>query len=155
MSYFEELRKHVGTKPLILPGAAVIIRDQEGRVLLQERYELEGYWDLPGGLMELGESFEETARREIFEETGRSLGELEFIDILSGKDYYVVCPNGDEVYSITAIYGTISFSGKLRIDYVESRDMRFFPIHDLPAGILPSTRQFIYKFSRKKSLQQE
>lgn len=61
MEYYKFLRQYVGTKPLILPGSVVIIGNGKGEVLLQKRPE--GRWGLPGGLMELGESFEEVAKK--------------------------------------------------------------------------------------------
>jgi 8-oxo-dGTP pyrophosphatase MutT (NUDIX family) len=51
--------------------------------------------------MELGESVEETGRRELFEETGITVGKLNLIDIFSGSEYFVKCANGDEFYSVT------------------------------------------------------
>ncbi len=50
MEYYKFLRQYVGTQPLILPGSVVIIRNEQGEVLLQKRPE--GKWGLPGGLME-------------------------------------------------------------------------------------------------------
>jgi len=49
---------------------AVVIRD--GRVLLVKRAKEpgRGYWAIPGGVVELGESLREAAEREIMEETG-------------------------------------------------------------------------------------
>lgn len=68
MNYVKDLRELVGNRPLILPGAVAIILNDQNEVLLQHR--IDGGWGLPGGLMELGESLEETARREVKEETG-------------------------------------------------------------------------------------
>lgn len=53
MEYYKELRKYVGHRPIILPGSVVIIVNDIGEILLQERND--GSWGLPGGLMNLGE----------------------------------------------------------------------------------------------------
>ena len=69
MGYILELRKTLGSRPLIMAGAGVILINKNGEVLLQKRSD-NGCWDYPAGSMELGESFEECARREVLEETG-------------------------------------------------------------------------------------
>lgn len=53
-----------------LLGAAAIIRDAEGRVLLVKHTYGKLNWDLPGGAVEADESVEGTAVREVVEETG-------------------------------------------------------------------------------------
>ena len=50
MEYYKELRRFVGHRPLILPGAVVIIINGNGEILLQEREN--NFWGLPGGLMD-------------------------------------------------------------------------------------------------------
>ncbi len=51
-------------------------------LLLQQRSD-NGRWGLPGGFMELEESIEDTARREVWEETGLRLGAMELFGIYS------------------------------------------------------------------------
>ena len=58
-------------------GVAVVVND--GRVLLvKQRRHYGTHWELPGGYWEAGESLEETAAREVLEETGIEIavGEL-------------------------------------------------------------------------------
>ena len=53
--------------------AACIVRDQSGRVLMAERRADQlsgGYWEIPGGKIEPGESAVAAAARELMEETG-------------------------------------------------------------------------------------
>ncbi len=53
--------------------AACIVRDSRGRVLLAERTARQvgaGYWELPGGKIDAGESAADAAARELQEETG-------------------------------------------------------------------------------------
>ena len=88
LGYIEELRKVVGTRPLILVGgSAIIILNDNQEVLLQYRSDTYD-WGVPGGGMELGETTEETARRELFEETGLNAKIMQFIGVLSGKEVY-------------------------------------------------------------------
>jgi 8-oxo-dGTP diphosphatase len=50
-------------------SVAGIVIDDENRVLLIQRRD-NGHWEPPGGVLELGETFEEGVRREVLEETG-------------------------------------------------------------------------------------
>lgn len=59
-NYIMELRKQVGTRPLIMAGACVLLCSEQ-QLLLQRRTD-NGCWGLPGGSMELGETLEEVAK---------------------------------------------------------------------------------------------
>lgn len=62
----------------------VIVRNSEGKLLALRRSATDTNrpltWDLPGGQLEEGEQLEESARREIREETGIEVGDLTLID---------------------------------------------------------------------------
>jgi ADP-ribose pyrophosphatase YjhB (NUDIX family) len=145
MSYIQELRALVGHRPLILVGAVVMIFDEHQRLLLQHRNE-DNLWDLPGGFMEVGETTEETARREIQEETGLEIGKMTLFKVCSGKDFIYECPNGDQVVSVALVYMTNDVRGKLRADGSEGSEVSFFPIDRLPDEMLPQVRQIIQDF---------
>ncbi|MCT4544460.1 MAG: NUDIX hydrolase [Vallitalea sp.] len=129
--YIFELRKLVGHKPIILSTAGAIVLDKYDRVLLQHRYDND-LWGLPGGVIELGELVEDAATREVFEETGLIVDNLKLFNIYSGPNQHYIYPNGDEVYYICIIYYTRTFKGQRQIDGVESKDVKFFDINNLP-----------------------
>lgn len=133
MEYFKYLRQYVGHKPIILPGSVVIIVNEQSEVLLQKRHD--GYWGLPGGLMDLGESFEEVAKREVFEETGLVVENLKLLSVRSGEEYFLKVANGDELYPATAVYYTNDVSGDMKVDYNESEKMQYFPPVELPQNL--------------------
>ncbi|MBB5147970.1 NUDIX hydrolase [Ureibacillus thermosphaericus] len=141
MEYYKFLRQYVGTKPLILPGSVVIICNEKGEVLLQKRPE--GRWGLPGGLMELGESFEEVAEREVREEIGLEIRNLKLLHVFSGKEFYTKTPNGDEFYSVTAVFYTNEFEGTLQCQPSETLEVRFFKRNNLPENMVGSHRRFV------------
>jgi 8-oxo-dGTP pyrophosphatase MutT (NUDIX family) len=147
MGYVEDLRKIVGHIPLIFVGAVVIIINDENKILLQKRmHHPVGRYGLPGGLMELGESTEETACREVYEETGLTVGNLNLIDVFSGKEHFIKTPNGDEFYVVVTAYWTKEFSGSLSINDKESKSLEFININELPENIPLSHKDIIMKY---------
>ncbi|MGI5403824.1 NUDIX domain-containing protein [Streptomyces sp. CA-135486] len=78
---------YIASLPRILAGAAALIRDDQGRVLLVEPNYREG-WVLPGGTVESdqGETPRQAARRETLEEIGLDLelGALLAVDWVPG-----------------------------------------------------------------------
>ena len=133
MGYVEELRRLIGTRPLILVGAGVLVFDPQDRLLLLRRND-NGHWAVPGGMMEPGETLEETARREAREEAGIMIGRLDFLKIYSGPEFYYRYPNGDGVHNVSAVFVSHEFSGELATDS-EGCDPGFFPLHALPQPI--------------------
>ena len=131
MSYILELRKLVGHRPLISAGSTCLILDSQNRVLLQHRTDTHT-WGVIGGSSELGESLEETATREAFEEAGVIVHELEFLKVLSGREYFFEYPNGDQIYITGAIYISRNWSGTPKADGLEGSEVRFFALDELP-----------------------
>jgi 8-oxo-dGTP pyrophosphatase MutT (NUDIX family) len=78
---------YIASLPRILAGAAALIRDDQGRVLVVEPNYREG-WVLPGGTVESdeGETPRQAARRETLEEIGLDLqlGALLAVDWVPG-----------------------------------------------------------------------
>ena len=60
MSYIAWLRGKVGSRKIFLVFGTVVLRDENGRILLQRRSDFD-FWGLPGGVMELGEDIEACA----------------------------------------------------------------------------------------------
>lgn len=125
--------------PFIQTGAAIIIRNEEGQILLQERTD-RNKWGLPGGCQDLGEDLRVTAVREAFEETGIKLdpNEIELIDTLSGESRKNSYPNGDIVYNNTSLYlADISMidASELKGDS-ETKRLRFFNPNEVPENLM-------------------
>jgi 8-oxo-dGTP diphosphatase len=75
----EEPRRYP-TRPFLGVGALIF---EDGKLLLVERAKepLQGYWSLPGGIVEAGEKLEEAIRREVLEETGLEIDPLSMFEI--------------------------------------------------------------------------
>jgi ADP-ribose pyrophosphatase YjhB (NUDIX family) len=67
-------------RPLIGIGALIF---QRGRILMAQRGKepLRGWWSLPGGALETGETLDEGVRREVLEETGLVVEPLRVFEI--------------------------------------------------------------------------
>jgi len=108
----------------------------DGELLLQRRRD-NGCWGYAGGSVEPSERAEDTARRELFEETGLLADALELITAFSGPDAYYRYPNGDEVYNIDVVFCCTRYHGELKADSREVTELCFFPPDRLPEPLSP------------------
>ena len=133
------LDERINHIPFIQTGAAIIIRNENEQILLQERTD-RNMWGLPGGCQDLGEDLRVTAIREAFEETGIKLdpNELILIDTLSGESRKNSYPNGDIVYNNTSLYlADISLvdANNLKGDS-ETKRLQFFYPEEVPENLM-------------------
>ena len=133
------LDERINHLPFIQTGAAIIIRNEKNKILLQERTD-RNKWGLPGGCQELGENLRATAGREAYEETGITLNpnSLELIDTLSGESRKNSYPNGDIVYNNTSLYlADISniTEENLKGDS-ETKKLKFFNLNEVPENLM-------------------
>ena len=82
--YIKELRDKMGHQTLLIPHSVVVLLNENNEVLLEERSD-DGYFDFPGGAIDLKETMEEAAKRELYEETGITAIELELVKVYSGE----------------------------------------------------------------------
>lgn len=136
MDYINGLRKQIGNQPLIMVGSTVLVLDARKRLLMMKRSD-SGNWGVPGGAMELGETTEETARRELLEETGLEVDELSLFGVFSGKELYYRYPSGEEVYNVSIVYLARDAHGTVQLFDGEHYDFQFFDLEKLPENISP------------------
>lgn len=131
MGYIMNLRKYVGHEPLIGVGATTLVFNDKNELLLNLRTDT-NTWGIPGGSMELNETIEETAIRELKEEAGISADKLELVSVLSGKDYYFEYPNGDKMCTVIILFKVLNYTGNIKVSDNESKQLKFFALNDLP-----------------------
>lgn len=144
-SYIMNLRKIVGHRPLLQVGASVIVVDAENRVLLQLRSD-NHCWGYAGGSVELDEVVEETAKRELYEETGLIAQRMELFGVFSGPDTHYVYPNGDEVSNVDVVYVCREYTGELHCQPGEVDELRFFRLDEIPENVSPPIRRPLMKW---------
>ena len=73
-------------QPIISIGALIVCK---GQILLEKRKNepSKGKWSIPGGVVELGERLEKTVIREVKEETGLTIANVELVDVINSVTY--------------------------------------------------------------------
>jgi len=128
-------------------GVGAVVTKQDNILLVKRRFEPSaGYWSLPGGHLEPGETLEEAVLRELLEETGlvgrnpKLLAVTEYIclnDIGLPKYHYVIID-----------FLIKDFKGELRLNE-ESDDIGFFSIDNaLNLKLSISTRKLLNLIKR-------
>lgn len=144
-SYVSTLLTNMKELPVIGCSAGVIIMNELNEILLVHRSDNDT-WGVPGGWLELGETVEEAARREIFEETGLTLGNVKFLGVYSGKKMHHVYPNGKQVFFVTNVFVSKDYSGNAIEDGTETKEISFFHVDNLPPVLNPPCKTILSDF---------
>ena len=128
--YIKWIRSHVGHEKIMLVHAGGCIFNDREEVLLQRRGDCD-QWGFPGGTVELGETPQMAAVREVKEETGLDVQVGDLIGIYT--DFDVVCSNGDQFQSILIAYELTVTGGELFCDQKETKELKYFSLTDVPA----------------------
>lgn len=149
MGYIMDLRKVVGHRPLIMPCGTLIITDGNDNFLLQKRVD-DGMWALHGGSIELNESAEDAMKREVKEELGLNITNYKLLNVYSGKEYYHIYPNKDEVSCIDIVYVSIYDGSSITLQESEVSEVRWFNYHELPEDMFLNNRKYIEDYMNSK-----
>ena len=145
MDYMLELRKLVGHRPLIMVGATMLLLNQDNELLMMKRTD-NLCWGVPGGSIELGETFEECVKRETLEETGIIVELMELVGVHSGEELHYTYPNGDEVYMFSAVYWSRIEGACVQLDLAEHSEYGFFKLDHLPEEVSPPIKPILRDF---------
>lgn len=118
-------------------GTCTVILDDSGRILMEQRSDC-GWWGIPGGKLDAGETLAEGAAREALEETGLQIEITGFLGVFSDPRRRTVRypDNGDLRHLVDATVLARPRSGTLSIS-PESRDLRWFAPENLPLNTVP------------------
>lgn len=143
MDYVKYIREKVGHSQIILNYAGCIVLNEAGEILLQKRRDCGG-WGFLGGVAELGESLEEAAVREAFEESGLNVK----VDSLFGvySKYFNEYPNGDKVQTILTMFLAHAEGGELSEQNNETVDLRYFSPDKVPELFIDQHRDILADF---------
>lgn len=116
-------------RPEVTADVVVITKEEETKVLLIQRgFEpYKGCWALPGGFMEMDETTEACAIRELEEETGLRLADMKQIGAYSKVD------RDPRARTITIAYLTIVDEPLPVMGLDDAAKAEWFPINSLPA----------------------
>jgi 8-oxo-dGTP pyrophosphatase MutT (NUDIX family) len=146
-SYLGQLRALAGARPLLCPCVRVILERPDGAILLHARADFTGMWGLPGGHIEIGESAEQAARREVHEETGLTPAALHAFGHSSNPAVETVTlPNGHICHYHALLFHCSAFDGELRADPTESPVLRWVHLDGEMPPMMPHVRATVRAF---------
>ena len=142
--YFRQLRSKLGHSLLLVPSVAAVIRDEQGRVLLQEKSAWEG-WSLPAGAIEPGETPVEALRREVHQETGLVVEPREILGVFGGTRFRYKYANGDLVEYTVALYRCDVIGKEAPSLDPQPQSLRHFGPAELPPLVLPYPEELLFR----------
>ncbi len=132
-------------KDYIGVGCGAFIINDKGELLLQLRNKApeKEYWSIPGGRVELFETFEEAVKREVKEETGV---EVEIISLLGICDHII---KNEERHWVSPSYLCKIVEGEPQIlEPTKHLDVKWFSLDKLPEKITITTKDAIRNYKK-------
>jgi 8-oxo-dGTP pyrophosphatase MutT (NUDIX family) len=118
-NYIQQIRSKLGSDQFIHPAARIIVENNIGQILIIERVD-NGQVGIPAGALEENETIEACIIREVKEETGLTIVDLEVIGISSNPTTESVeYPNGDKIQYFTVEFYSKSWSGAIKVEDTE------------------------------------
>jgi 8-oxo-dGTP pyrophosphatase MutT (NUDIX family) len=133
--YYKTLRERIGSSLLLTPGVSAVVRDELGRILLQQGHD--DSWSLPAGAIEPGESPSVAIIREVLEETGLRVRPRAIAAVMGGAACRVRYPNGDQVEYVVTVFDCEIIAGDLITSNDETKTLVYFARDDMPVLSLP------------------
>ena len=115
----------------LVVGSSAVVVDAEGRILLQRRSD-SGNWALPGGAMDIGETFAQSVVREVKEETGFDVRIERIVGIYSDPGHVFAYDDGEVRQEFNICLACTIVGGELAISN-ESTDVRFVALNEVAA----------------------
>jgi 8-oxo-dGTP pyrophosphatase MutT (NUDIX family) len=125
----------------VLATAFAVVRDPAGRVLLVRRAD-DGYWELPGGRIDVGESASAAAVREVAEEAGVEVKVTDIAGVYSEPGHVLAYPDGRVHQQLAVCFRAWPIGGTARPDGREtSAAVWFDPAATAELPMHPSMRR--------------
>ncbi|MFA5163080.1 MAG: NUDIX domain-containing protein [Patescibacteria group bacterium] len=119
-------------------GVYIINNQKEILLLLRAATHAPGFWCPPGGHIEYGESFFDSAAKEAKEEANIDVAEIEVMGVTS--DVYQT----ETKHYITVHLKALKYSGQEKLmEPNKFADIKWWPLADLPENIFPAVRNFL------------
>jgi 8-oxo-dGTP diphosphatase len=124
-------------RPAVTVDMLVFKKAKEGLQLLliqRDRDPFQGFWAIPGGFMDMDETLEAAARRELYEETG-----LQNIALKQMKAYSAIDRDPRHRTISVAFTGFVSDNQQVKAGD-DARKAQWFPVRSLPSLAFDHTR---------------
>jgi len=112
--------------------SVAVLNENMQQVLLILRADFR-IWGVPGGGLEPGETREQAAMRETLEETGYQVA----------LDRYIGSYRRPQLNDLRYIFTAHVTGGQPLQNGPETREVRWFPVHELPARLTPSVHEIV------------
>ncbi|MBD1372267.1 NUDIX domain-containing protein [Hazenella sp. IB182357] len=113
----------------LVPAASGIVLNKKGNILLHKRSD-NHLWSLPGSVMELGETIEQTIIREVKEETGFDVVVKKCVGIYTDPRHIIAYTDGEVRQQFSICFECNITKDELRISN-ESTQIDFFTFDEV------------------------